>query len=128
MPFLLQLAESFCTSIPGETAAFCVESAEKTLSTLIGHRDGVIFVSDKGMLGASVQPLLFNNAELRAVEHFMYGDIRLMKAYEEWAKSKGASKINIGNIHGLNHERVGQHYEKRGYVPCEHFYTKEVAA
>lgn len=47
---------------------------------------------------------------------------KLLEAFEEWSRSKGAKRITMGYmVH--NEERLESFYQKRGYVPFEkHFF------
>jgi hypothetical protein len=122
----LSHAKEFCLKHP-RGLEYCERSARKTLKTLIEHKDGVLFVSETGVFGASIQPMLFNDQYRQAIEHFWYGDRLMFRHFEKWAKSHGVSAVAVGSTHGIGHERVGKHYERRGYKPAEHAFVKELA-
>ena len=50
--------------------------------------------------------------------------IRLMKAFEKWAKENGANYVGMGDIEGLsNLEKL---YNRLGYKKTESIYLKEL--
>lgn len=51
---------------------------------------------------------------------------KLIKGYETWAKSKGATHIELGVSSGLNHERTLSIYSRLGYRPSSVTYIKEI--
>lgn len=52
--------------------------------------------------------------------------LRLLGAYEAWAKSKEAKIINIGTTTGVNTDKVGEFYERLGFNRVGAVYRKEV--
>lgn len=51
---------------------------------------------------------------------------KLIKGYENWAKSKGATHIELGVSSGLNHERTLSLYVSLGYRPSSVTYIKGI--
>ncbi|TSJ87988.1 GNAT family N-acetyltransferase [Gilliamella apicola] len=52
--------------------------------------------------------------------------LRLIKRYETWAKSKGATHIELGVSSGVNTERTLSMYSFLGYSPSSVTYIKEL--
>lgn len=50
--------------------------------------------------------------------------VRLLKAYEAWAKSQGCYSLSIGHTAHLMPERLKEFYLRRGYTPNETNYRK----
>ena len=50
----------------------------------------------------------------------------LMDDFEAWAKGRGVTAITFTAHHGLEGERVGRLYERRGYKPVETIYIKRL--
>jgi len=102
-----------------------------------GH--GIVFVAEKGgsIIGGfagGIADFWFNN-----VSHaFDYGlfilpdhrggsaAIRLLSAFEHWAKSMGAVWCDVGITTGVHAEKTGKMYEKLGYHQSGLLYRKEV--
>jgi GNAT superfamily N-acetyltransferase len=52
--------------------------------------------------------------------------IRLVKAFEDWAKEAGAHHINIGVSAGIDNQRAAKFYQSLGYAPRGVTLSKEV--
>jgi len=50
--------------------------------------------------------------------------MRLLKAYEKWAKAKGAKVISLGVSTGITAERTGKFYERMGFNDVGKFYRR----
>jgi len=53
------------------------------------------------------------------------GFIKLIKAYEEWARSRGAVELVLSVSTGINTQKTGQLYERLGYKLNILRFTKE---
>lgn len=51
--------------------------------------------------------------------------MRLLKAYETWAKEQGCDFMNMSRIEGVEDEKVHAMYSKSGLKVREHTYVKE---
>src|SRR5688572_9076222 len=79
--------------------------------------DGVIH----GAMGGVLAPDL-NNGHTIGIEAFWYvlpqyrgrGAIRLIEAYEKWAKEKGARRVCMIHLLNLQPERLGELYQRLG--------------
>lgn len=87
-----------------------------------------------GVLGGLILPDP-NDGELVASELFWYvlkehriGGIRLLKAFEEHAKVRGAKRITMVHLLQENAEKLGRYYQKNGYSPIECHYIKQLAS
>lgn len=88
--------------------------------------------SIKGIIGGTCTPCTMT-AETIAQESFWWvhptirsqpAGIRLLQAWEGWARSKGAKRIYVGNLFRLNDEKMRNLYAKLGYQPLEVHYVK----
>lgn len=52
--------------------------------------------------------------------------LRLIRAYEKWAKQAGATHIELGVSSGINTERTLSMYSFLGYAPSSETYIKEL--
>lgn len=103
---------------------------------------GVIFAAFRGgelvgALGAITYNDL-NDGVLVSTEAFwyvfedfrkiLYGyGVRLLIAYEKWAKRRGVKRVGMANLVALNDGPMQSLYEKMGYRPLDRTYIKEVA-
>jgi len=91
--------------------------------------DGVIH----GALGGILAPDIFNGHTV-AIEAFWYvlpehrgsGAIRLVKAYEDWARSRGARRVSMVHLLNLQPGRLGDLYVRLGYRAVETNYIKDL--
>ena len=102
----------------GRRGEFQPESVARTMRLLI--EGGILLVSDKGMIGGLLLPL-WQTGEQVAHEFFWWGDARLLGAFEEMARERGATAIHMMALE----ERVARHYAKRGYRKLETVWLKE---
>ena len=70
----------------------------QTLAALLSSPDGAVWVSDAGFLAASIQRSVISPVPM-AVEHGWWDSdgsgLRLLRAYERWARDKGAALITL---------------------------------
>lgn len=95
------------------------------------HRDGTILVGEVGntavgTIGGLVYPDP-NNGDLIAQEMFWWVNrgfrgkdaLRLLEAFETWARLKGAKRLVMTAVHGLRDRALGRLYAGRGYRELE---------
>lgn len=104
-------------------------STQQTVESLITHSDGVVFISDAGILGGSIFPLYFNHSYRIAYEHFWFapdggGDLR--QAFEGWAKVRGAVAIQMSCLVDEREPAMRRLYRIKGYEPTETGLIKEI--
>ena len=93
--------------------------AAANVAGLIASPDGVVFISDGGFIAGSLQPTIINPTRI-AMEHGWFAadgsGLRLLKAFEEWARSKGASLIQLSTgAEGLDLSRLGYQLAERAW-------------
>ena len=105
-------------------------SVAATLSHLIESEDGILFVSDTGMIGGMLYPHPFNHAIKIGQEFFWYSEGNdgpdLLAAAEAEAKALGASHWTMLAQETMRPETVGRYYRRQGYLPLERSYIKEL--
>jgi len=106
-------------------------------TALITQGSGVIFAYEKdgelvGTIGGVVHRDIYGEA-LIAVEFFWFIQeehrgmgIRLYKTFENWARNRGASSIQMMHLLDLMPEKVGHFYLRQGYEPIETRYSKRL--
>lgn len=92
----------------------------KTLSALLSSPDGAVWVSAGGFLAASIQRSVINPAPM-AVEHGWWAadgsGLRLLRAYEKWARDKGAAAITLSTgPTGPNLARLGYRQAETAWI------------
>ena len=125
IPQLLSYISEFHQVTPWAEFAFSPSAAKQQFQNMIVSSDCCIFMHDHGMIGGSVAPMLFG-AETLAQELFWWAKadgLTLLEAFEDWARGKGVSAICMAAVPNYP---AGKIYERRGYVPAEHFYVKAV--
>lgn len=136
LPLASQMGPKFYAEgkIPGE---FIPEVFVASWTTLIERGIGFIvglFEESRlcGCLGAAVTKCL-NSGKLIANEMFWFiqsesrgHGLRMLQAYEDESKKRGATRCSMALISSLQPEVLGKIYERRGYRPFEIAYTKEL--
>jgi hypothetical protein len=106
------------------------ESVALTLSHLIDSPDGILLVSDAGMIGGMVYPHPFNHAAKIGQEFFWYSESNcgpdLLAAAETRAKALGALHWTMLAQETMRPNAVGRYYSRHGYSPLERSYIKEL--
>jgi GNAT superfamily N-acetyltransferase len=104
---------------------------------LLESGTGVIFVDEngeeiQGTLGGVAYPEI-NSGELVATEFFWFvaperrgGGLRLYRAFEEWARSKGCREIRMAYLIDSMPEKLAKLYRRLGFEPVEVQYVKEL--
>jgi GNAT superfamily N-acetyltransferase len=111
------------------------KKVEQTIRSGIANENTCVFVLEDGgelvgMLGAVYTEAFFSAAKVAAelswwVDPEYRGrkeSVGLVKAYENWAKSKGVKAVNMMDLTLLN--ELGPLYEKLGYTKYETTYVK----
>lgn len=124
----------------GHPGGFCRDAFDPYWKVLLDANIGQIFYEDDedgkilGVLGAAFTPDMFSG-RLVASEAFWFLlpeargqrlSIRLLDAYEAFAKFKGCKQILMVSLSALSPEVVGAIYTRRGFTVLEVVYTKEI--
>jgi hypothetical protein len=134
---LLMLGYEFIKEGPDHLKPFEKDLVEERLANAIDNEDYVVLVLDingsleGALVGACISPWMMS--EKFAVELAWFvrkssrdgrGSIKMVKAYEAWAKSKGVTKICMSDLTKL--QGLGKLYNRLGYTLSETSYIKEV--
>ena len=129
IPRLLEMGRKFADDA-GVTArvGWDAQSVVEMLEGLIESEDGIVLVSERGMIGGMVYPHPFNNEVRVFVEIFWRAEdgqgLALLNAAEAHAKALGANKSVMVAMDGM--ERTTRLYGRLGYTPCETQFMKEI--
>jgi GNAT superfamily N-acetyltransferase len=129
IPALLEMGKAFADEA-GVTArvGWDDDSVAEMLEGLILSDDGIVLVSERGMIGGYVAAHPFNrNARLFAELFWRSEDgqgLALLKAAEAQAEARGATKSVMVAMDGM--ERTQRLYGRLGYAPCEMQFIKDI--
>ena len=134
---LLMLAYEFSKEGPDHFKPFEKDLVEVRLANAIDSEDYVVLVLEVngsiegGIVGACIAPWMMSESFAVELAWFVRkssrdgrGAIKLVKAYEAWAKSKGVTKICMSDLTKL--QGLGKLYNRLGYSLTETSYIKEV--
>lgn len=114
------------------------DGIDKTAQLFMDNHILLLAEKDKkviGLIGGVAVPSSFSSKEIVGQEFMWYlekderrGSIgfRLLKAFEEECKARGAKKVIMIHMLNLNSEAMSKFYEKQGYIPMEKHYIKEL--
>ena len=140
LPELMRMAHLFHDASCYGHIKLCESSLATTFEKLATHERGLLLVGEidgaiVAMSGAIAQPHWFNERHLIGQELFWWCDpaargkgvaLRLMKAMEEWARTVGCKTFCMASTANLEPEKLRRFYQRRGYVPQDIYYAKEV--
>ncbi|MBD9459116.1 GNAT family N-acetyltransferase [Pseudomonas sp. PDM05] len=128
VPRLIELGTLLHATTSYSTMSFCPDKSAAFLHELINGQQGVAFVAEirgevVGGLVAGVIDQWFSN-DLIAYDYTLFIDpskrhgitaIRLIQAFKEWAKIKGAKQIYMGIGTGVSVEGTTELYQSQGF-------------
>jgi hypothetical protein len=134
---LLMLAFEFSKEGPDHFKPFEKDVVEERLTGAIGNEDYLVLVlENKGeiqgsIVGVCIAPWMMTEPFAVELAWFVRksardgrGAIKLVRAYESWAKSKGVTKICMSDLTKV--QGLGKLYERLGYSLSETSYIKEI--
>lgn len=133
---ILILAKEFSKEAP-KSHKWNKDKTEQFILSALQNTNMTIFVIDVGgeIEGALVGLLseLYMSHTVQATELAWFvsknyrgkpASIRLMKAFEKWAKERGADQVGMGDIEGIS--SLENLYNRLGYERAETVYLKEL--
>lgn len=127
IPQLVDMARKFHDA-SNQFAPFSEAASTGLAQNLMASPDGVIFITDAGMIGGMLGPAYCAEGWNFAVELFWWAEdrngLRLLKAFEDWAKSKNANEVRMTTLTNLG--AADKILRKRGYQPLEISYGKVI--
>lgn len=128
VPHLLSYGRKFHEYSPWRHLPYSEDAARRMLTRLIDDDNGVVLIHDYGLLMGYMAPSWIADDYLLAQEIAWWADRKggvLLRAFEEWAKSKGASGVLMIHLE-TGDSRVAEIYDHMGYAPVEHTYMKRL--
>lgn len=127
MPRLIDMARKFHDA-KQDLYPFVAADTANSFAALMAAPSCVVLVSDRGFICGALVPSPSNASWVTAFEMFWWAEdrngLRLLKAFEDWAKENGANEVKPS--HPVNETRVAQLFERRGFTPTETVYTKVI--
>lgn len=134
---ILILAKQFCKEAP-DTYVFNKDKVETWIKAGIenDHMCMLVYEDDTGDIQGGILGVvseMFMSGESLATEFAWFmskehrggtGAIRLVKAFEEWAKENNAKYIVMADLVGL--QDLSKLYERRGFELAERSFIKEI--
>jgi len=134
---LLMLAYEFSKEGPDHFKPFEKDVVEERLTGAIANEDYLVLVLENneeiqgGIVSVCMAPWMMSEPFAVELAWFVRksardgrGAIKLVKAYETWAKSKGVTKIGMSDLTKI--QSLGKLYERLGYSLSETSYIKEI--
>jgi GNAT superfamily N-acetyltransferase len=107
-----------CKTYPNNISIFYYKKDNKIIGGILGYITTRYFSNEKiaGDYGMFLLPEYRNGTIF----------VRLLKAYEQWAKDQKASKIMLGHSTKINMEKAPNFYKKLGYDLQGYLFSKEI--
>lgn len=124
---VVDMGRDFHAYSPWRAIEFDRDATSAFVTSLIDN--GVVFISDTGMIGGLMNPLYFNPSYAVACELFWWaksGGRELMKAFEDWASGNSASGIQFSSLGDERSDRMAVLFERAGYSKVETGWFKEI--
>lgn len=138
IPRIIELGITLHATTSYASQPYVHEKAAAHLRELIAGA-GVVFVADIGgeVVGAMAGGIVdqWFNHELVAYDYSIFVEpshrhgitaLRLVRAFVEWARLKGATRVEMGICTGVNVEGVGRLYEHAGFHLAGPLYAQEL--
>lgn len=130
IPRLLQMGAKFSAKARLiEHVGYDSEDMETSFAEMISGEHYSVFIGENGAIGGMKAPHPFNYSHWIAQELFWWSEgregLRLLTAFELWA-SAYCQTVRMITLEAIEPQRMGQLYERRGYVPLEHGYIKRL--
>ena len=133
---ILILAKEFSKEAPS-SHKWNKDKTEQFLVSSLSNTNMEIFVIDVGgeiegaLVGLLSELYMSHTVQATELAWFVSKDyrgkpasIRLMKAFEKWAKESGANQVGMGDIEGIS--SLENLYNRLGYERAETVYLKEL--
>lgn len=128
IPAMVEMGRKFALKAAPHVG-FDKASVEGLLANLIESEDGMALVGNSSMFGAIIYPHPFNDAHRVAQELFWWSEGReglaLFSEAEKRLKDRCDSFVMI-TLETVNPDRMAALYQKRGFVPMERGFVKDM--
>lgn len=117
IPAIIDMVERLVEAVEGPQCVDRVKTGE-TLAALINDRDGVVFVSGGGFIAGQIGQTVISRDPVAFELGWLAQDrsgLRLLRAFEAWARGRGATLIKLS----CNGGAAQQILERAGYRAAE---------
>jgi hypothetical protein len=125
IPAIVEMGRAFheMAAVP---MGYSQDAISRLVQSMIDHPDAVVIMSDTGVIGGQILPAYCDPEWKIAVELFWWangGGMKLLRAFEGWAKDIGAHEIRMSSMAAL--PRAERILTLAGYRPAELSFSKE---
>jgi GNAT superfamily N-acetyltransferase len=137
---LEETAREFYAASRALGSAFRIDHFRELWTTLLSNGAGVIFADFQeegeivGTIGGIVHREIYGEA-LIAEEFFWFvragsrgAGVRLYREFEQWARTRGATSLQMCHLFDSMPEKVAKFYLRSGFEPVEMRYAKALTA
>lgn len=120
IPRIVEMGRKFHEA-GGIKAPYSEDATAKTVQHLIESPEGILLVSEQGMIGGATMQAYCADKWKIAVELFWWCEdrqgLKLLRGFEKWAATIGANEVRMTTIHNL--EGAARILSRKGYQPTE---------
>lgn len=113
----------------GKRVPIAEDDWRQTVENLLGSDDAAVFIGDHGFCGGLIFSMYFNHGYRIGQELFWFASKdgkELREAFEDWAKSRGCSSIQMSCIADGREKAVRRLFGMAGYDATETSLMKEL--
>ena len=114
----------------GALGKFDEDAARAGAINIIEGEDSVMFRSRRGLIAGFTMSAWHSPGWLMAVEMWWWAEdkqwIPLLRAFEKWARDRGADEIRISATAGPENNQIQRIFSRVGFEPSEICYRKEL--
>lgn len=125
LPRILDFAKAFHGYSPWSRYPMDEEATANYARSFLAN--GVIFISEAGMLGGLVHRVPFCPDVIVGCEMFWWGDGKLKRDFEAWCVEHGATAIQFSALADDRAETMGRLFRRDGYRATETGYLKDLS-
>ena len=126
---LLEMSEKFARQNYSQDG-FDPGDMKETLENLLNSEDGILLISEAGMMAAVMVRAYYNRARKTVQQVFWWDEGHegraLLSALEAVAREAGAAAVHVSAPTPNRGQAVGRIYQSAGYHPAEHYWIKEL--
>lgn len=130
IPALVGMGKQFHAASIDKDIPYDPDGAVSFFKALIGSDMGFVAISETGFVAGLTTTLpQLQKDYLIASECYWWAERDgndLIKAFERWAKERGASRIVISHRHDTRNAALSRLYRMMGYEPYEHYYMRAI--
>ena len=114
----------------GALGKFDEDAVRASVINMLDGEDSVVFRSRRGLISGFTMRAWHSPGWLMAVEMWWWAEdkqwIPLLRAFEQWARERGADEIRISATTGPGDSKIRSIFGRAGFKPSEICYRKEI--